>query len=104
MLVWYAGVTQPKLHETDSTHMPRKQMQKHPGATQFRQAMTYLGNLMWEQGRAGQLDYSVSSRRVGDGMIITIYQPQGVTVFVVSGEELQRELYPPLPPSLRITE
>jgi len=82
--------------------MPQKP--KNPGATPFRQAMNYLGNLMREQGRTGQLDYSVSSRRVGDGMVITIYQPLGVAVFVVSGEELERELYPPLPPSLRITE
>jgi hypothetical protein len=52
--------------------MKRNQHDDYPGPTAFHQAMNCIGSLIFERGRRGDLDFSVSTRRgvrVGDGNV-----------------------------------
>jgi hypothetical protein len=62
---------------------------QYPGATPFQQAMNCIGSLIFDRGRAGSLDFSVSTRRIGDATTITVYHPEGVMNFAFTDDELK---------------
>lgn len=71
-----------------------KTKSKIPGKTPFRQAMTVIGQLIFERGLRDDLDMAVTSRRVGEATAITVLYPEGVMNFVVTDAELENELTP----------
>ena len=81
---------------------PPLQRNRYPGATQFRQAMNCIGELIFERGLEGTLDFSVTSRRLGDVTTITVYHPDGVVSFTVTDAERERELTPRQREALRL--
>jgi hypothetical protein len=50
--------------------------------------MSCIGSLIFERGRRGDLDFSVSTRRVGPATTITVYHPDGVMAFTSTDDEL----------------
>jgi hypothetical protein len=50
--------------------------------------MNCIGSLIFERGRRGDLDFSVSTRRVGPATTITVYHPDGVMTFTFTDDEL----------------
>ena len=64
---------------------------KFPGRTQFDQAMNCIGSLIFERGLRGDLDFSVSTRRLGDATTITVYHPDGVMNFTFTAGELTQK-------------
>ena len=61
---------------------------KYPGPTPFHHAMNCIGSLIFERGRRGDLDFSVSTRRVGNTTTIMVYYPRGVMTFTLPDDEL----------------
>ena len=60
-----------------------------PGPTQLAQAMNCIGSLIFEHGLRGDLDFSVTTRRIGPATTITVYHPDGVMNFTIADDELQ---------------
>jgi hypothetical protein len=52
--------------------------------------MNCVGSLIFERGRRGDLDFSVSTRRTGDATKITVFHPDGVMNLIFTDEELRQ--------------
>lgn len=61
------------------------------GPTPFHHAMNYIGSLIFDRGRRGDLDLAVSTRRVGPAVTISVYYADAVTTFTFTDDELQRD-------------
>lgn len=68
-----------------------KQKADYPGKNQLSQAMNCIGSLIFERAIDGNLDFSVSSRRIGAATILSVYHPDGVMQFTITDEERQAE-------------
>ena len=69
-------------------------MAKRKRYSQYRESMYFIGRLIFERGREGNLDISVRCRRTADVVTMTVYSPEGVATFTFTDEDIDNDMTP----------